>query len=283
MNCLICGTTEMNPYFDKKYDDSVHSFLCCHECGLVINKTVYEMSSAEFKQINDWHKLTQGSSIQDTSNFEKRCKRLEPQADLIARLFFYGIFEEGMKAVDFGGGDGLFSEMCNKKYTELKQHEPQHLLIKTYEKFLMQDKKDLYFDVSDMIPKSFDLVISSAVLEHMIGEKEINDFFELTKNNGTVIFHTLICEKVPRDPDWFYIRKPVHCTLWTNRAMSKLYNKYGYVGCAYHLPSKMWLFFNDDIKFNLLKKCKDNIPGKWSFSKHFVDYWKNEPYHEGEK
>ncbi len=151
--------------------------------------------------------------------------------------------------------------------------------MKTYEQYLRIKEKDCYYDEADMNEKSFDLAICSAVLEHMIGRNDVDRFFNLVKDDGIAIIHTLICETVPQDPNWFYINMPVHCTLWTNDAMSRIFNQHGFVGCAYHLPSKMWLFFKNKEKYNICKEVSTHIPGEWTFSDTFVDYWKVSPYH----
>ncbi|WP_026664791.1 methyltransferase domain-containing protein [Butyrivibrio sp. FC2001] len=278
MECLVCNT-KMEPYFEKKYDIKTHIFERCPSCGLVINSTVYNMSEAEWSDANNVHKSFQGEIDTQNPSWKKRISRLQPQAELVYQLYINGLFDEDTKAVDYGGGDGLFSEMIQKDYLEKCHTSQKKFLVKTYEKYLQIKDKDGYYNEQDMTPKSFDLAICSAVLEHMIGREDVDYFFNLVNDTGVAIIHTLICESVPQDPDWFYISMPVHCTLWTNEAMSRIYTQHGFVGCAYHLPSKMWLFFKDSEKYNLCKDISSKIPGEWTFSPSFVDYWKAPPYH----
>ena len=278
MECFVCNT-KMEPYFEKKYNNKPHIFERCPSCGLVINSTVYNMSDDEWAEANNIHKNFQGKINIENASWKKRLSRLQPQAELISQLYTYGLLDEDAKAVDYGGGDGLFAEMIQKDYTEKNHISPKKMIVKTYEKYLQIKEKDCYYTEQDMIEKSFDLSICSAVLEHMIGKSDVDRFFNLINDTGVAIIHTLICETVPQDPDWFYISMPVHCTLWTNAAMSKVFTQHNFIGCAYHLPSKMWLFFKDSKKFNLCKDISSKIPGEWTFSTSFVDYWKVSPYH----
>ena len=278
MECIVCNN-KMVPYFEKQYNGKTHQFDRCPSCGLVVNSTVYNMTEDEWAEANNVHKSFQGEVDKNNVAWRNRLSRLEPQAEFISQLCVNKLFEEGTKAVDFGGGDGLFTELVQKKYEESNKTTSTKTLVKTYEQFLRIKEKSCYYEDADMKEKSFDLAICSAVLEHMIGRKDVDYFFNLVKDDGVAVIHTLICEKVPQDPNWFYISMPVHCTLWTNDAMSRVFSQHNFVGCAYHLPSKMWLFFKNKEKYNLCKDISTLIPGEWTFSDTFVDYWKVSPYH----
>ncbi len=269
----------MVPYFEKKHRNKNELFIKCPTCGLVINSTYYNMSAEELASANNIHKSNQGEINTESSSWKSRLSRLAPQADLISQLYCCDFFQTDMKAVDYGGGDGLFAELVQEKYTEKMQTSDAKLSLKTYEQYLRIPEKSCYYDDNEMIEKSFDIAICSAVLEHMIGRKDVDRFFNLVKDDGIAVIHTLICESVPQDPDWFYISIPTHCTIWTNESMSRIFKQHGFVGCAYHLPSKMWLFFKDKEKYNRCKDISTQISGKWTFSDNFVDYWKVTPYH----
>ena len=132
--------------------------------------------------------------------------------------------------------------------------------------------------IKELKEKDWDLVINCSVLEHLRSREDIYDIFNLVNKRGILAIHTLICEEVPRDSHWYYIEFPVHCTLWTNKAMEILYNQFGYAGCAYYLPARMWFFFKDKEKYNKLKEIYSFIEGTWNLSETFVDYWKQKPY-----
>lgn len=98
------------------------------------------------------------------------------------------------------------------------------------------------------------------------------------KPNGIFVVHTLVAEEVPKDPSWFYVSGPVHCTMWTNKAMQILYEQQKFRGCAYNLEARTWIMFRNRDLFENLKAVEKNLSGSWFFSDNFVDYWKVKPY-----
>ena len=128
-----------------------------------------------------------------------------------------------------------------------------------------------------MLPGDFDAVVSCSVFEHLLGRRDVDEIIGLLEEKVTLCMHTLVCEEVPQDPNWFYLLGG-HCTLWTNASMGLLFQQYGFVGCAYHIEARMWFFFKDRRRFELLKERSPLIPGEWVFSDQFVDYWKQKPY-----
>ena len=279
MRCFICKDAQMQPYFKKTYDSSKgpFEFVICPKCGMVIDKTVYEMDASEWAEINDENMEFQGEMDSQNSLWNRRLGRIKPQAKFLAELFYNKLFEAGIKSVDYGCGDGLLSDMVGEIYSELTGNKEKADLIGKYERFLDTKDEHYYLD-SDMKNGSFDLVVSAAVLEHMIGMDDVDRLFGLVSPTGTAIIHTLICEEVPRDPEWFYIWKPFHSTIWSNKAMSIIFKQYGFLGCAYHVQSKMWLFFKDSEKYVKAKSIAGKVDGEWVFSENFVDYWKQKPY-----
>ena len=105
-----------------------------------------------------------------------------------------------------------------------------------------------YLSDNEVIPNSFDAVISCAVFEHLFGKSDVDAILQLLNEHGILFLHTLICEEVPKDPDWFYLGA-AHVTFWTNAAMTHIYNTYGYAGCAYNVDARMWLFFKDKEEY----------------------------------
>ena len=134
-----------------------------------------------------------------------------------------------------------------------------------------------YIADEEVIPNSFDAVISCAVFEHLHGKNDVDAILNLPNEHGILFLHTLICEEVPKDPDWFYLGTS-HITLWTNAAMTRLYDAWGYVGCAYNVDARMWMFFKDKEQYLNMQAKKDFVDGTTIFSEHFIDYWKQKPY-----
>lgn len=65
-------------------------------------------------------------------------------------------------------------------------------------------------------------VLSCSVFEHLIGIDAVDKLLSLANMSGTVAVHTLVCEEVPDDSEWYYLLLG-HCTMWTNKAREKLY------------------------------------------------------------
>lgn len=177
----------------------------------------------------------------------------------------------GGATLDYGCGDGKLVDI-------IKTLNP-HTQIFKYDKYMNVNCKDGYLTESEIIDKKFDVVITGAVFEHLLGKNDIDDIVKLLSDKGTLAIHTLICEEVPCDPDWFYLL-PVHCSFYSNRAMSILFKHYGFKGCAYSLEARMWFFFLDLDVMESLESKKEALAGEWFFSKAFIDYWKQKPYHD---
>lgn len=281
MKCFVCNSN-MKEYFHKKMmlrEGEDHEFVCCEKCGLVIDRTAYELDPA--KRIDDICSIHSSYQGMDENPYDPAwIGRIEKQATLFAELFIEDIFCTDMKVVDYGCGDGKLSKYFDMKYAKLSEDKepvkdaPQ---ILKYDKYMKPEGDMSYLDDDHMIPGKFDVVVSCSMMEHFFGKKEVDEIFNLVSETGTFCMHTLICEEVPQDPDWFYLIVD-HVTIWTNRAMALLYRQYRFVGCAYNLEARMWFFFRNREQFYKLKKRKNAIDGTWIFSDDFVDYWKQKPY-----
>lgn len=272
MNCFVCGS-EMKDYFRKKMLPEMPewNYMRCENCGLVLCQTVYEMSDDEWKRINDGCGEKFGHD--EDPDDPRWVERLNCQAKLFAGLAEQGVWEPKMRFVDYGCGDGKLSDYV---HDELNVHSGSHKLLK-YEKFIRPEGGNDYLRDEDMKPGSFDMVVSCSVFEHLLGRPDVDEIIGLLNDKGTLCMHTLVCEEVPRDPDWFYLLGG-HCTLWTNKSVALLFEQYGFAGCAYHVEGRMWFFFKNRERFEQLRNKAPSIPGEWVFSDKFVDYWKQRPY-----
>lgn len=268
MKCFICYNN-MNNYFQKTMVMNHHSINCqyvkCNNCGLVINKTYYEMGDEERSIINSECHEYQGSESNIVD--PKWLDRLQRQAQLFAKLFELGFFTENMQVVDYGCGDAKFSNYV-KKICGIDW-------VKNYDKYMVTNT---YLSSYNMTSIKFDVVVTCSVFEHLIGMKDIDEIMSYLKDDGILCLHTLICEAVPNDPQWFYLLPP-HCTLWTNKAMSILFEKYKFVSCAYSPTAKMWFFIRNRRKQNLLENLKKSFDEKeLLIDDRFIEYWKISPY-----
>lgn len=267
MNCFVCGK-EMTGYFIKKWgEEMTGDFVRCPDCGLVINKTMYEMPIQEWMEKNEeLHSEYQGTD--EMKDDPKWLDRINAQGEVILQLYDLDIFSCNGKCIGYGCGDGKLADLVNRN----------RQLIQKYDKFMGCGKLG-YLKDKEVNQGEFDVVICCSVLEHLVGKVEVEKVFGLIAEDGVLCLHTLVCEEVPRDPDWFYLLT-VHCTLWTNKAMSILYKDNGFAGCAYNLESQMWFMFRNKEQFVRLKNAEQVLKGKWFFSDGFVDYWKKKPYRE---
>lgn len=271
MDCFICGK-EMKKYFVKEWSGGViGEFVRCPNCGMVINKTMYEMPIQEWIEKNDeLHSEYQGTD--EMKNDPKWLHRINTQGEIILQLYSLGIFSLTGQCIDYGCGDGKLADCVNKE---------QPLILK-YDRYMGRGKEG-YLRDEEIKTGGFDVVICCSVLEHLIGKREVERVFDLISNEGVLCLHTLVCEEVPQDADWFYLLT-VHCTIWTNKAMEILYRNNGFIGCAYSLEAQMWFMFRNEEQFQRLQDAQHELKGTWFFSDRFVDYWKNKPYRlqEGE-
>ena len=277
MKCFVCGG-EMTPYFTKKiavqYLDGLDTFEYerCGHCGLVVSKTLYEMSHDDWVKFNcAAHKdLFDGVIDRDTLDPKWRL-RLELQSKMFVELLRAGVFEYDWRTIDYGAGDGLIADEIN---STLKTP-----WLKKFDAY-MEPRDENYLTPTEVIAGGFDFLMSSSVFEHLLGNRgDVDKVIGLVKPNGVMALHTLICEEVPCDPDWHYLLSiPVHCTFWTNKAMSIVFEKFGFKHCSYNVEAQMWLFFRNDEAWARLVECKDRLSGTWVLADKFVDYWKVKPY-----
>ncbi|GBO47586.1 hypothetical protein MFFDBJGM_00584 [Pectobacterium versatile] len=275
MRCLVCDS-KMDFYFTKKFDlknlENTEYFKCS-ECQLVVSKTHFEMTPTGWEELNEnIHSSYQGLDHSDDD--PKWLTRLDAQSKAISELYNEGVLErEQVKAVDYGCGDGKLVKLLASN----------DIRIGMYDKYMnaaMMEKDNSlkYLRDEDVEGNIFDLVITCSVLEHLRKIDDVNAIFNLVdKRNGMFAFHTLICEDVPQDPDWFYL-SPVHCLFFTNKSMSILFRRFGLKGCLYNVEAQMWFFIYNEGMLSKFKETKLANDSRWLFSDAFIDYWKVKPY-----
>lgn len=262
MNCFVCGG-EMRPFMKKSFgmkNLDVCEYVRCEDCGLVVAKTLYDMPHETWEALN--HECHAAYQNTDSLDIDPRwLERLKAQAEVLKELMDIGVLDKSARAVDYGAGDGKLSEMCKPWLMKFDEY--------------MARPNENYLTAEELKPASFDFVITCSVFEHLIGAADVEKIFALLKPDGIMALHTLICEEVPQDPNWFYLQ-PVHCTFWTNAAMKKIFQQYQFSACAYNVESRLWFMFRDRRKF--LMTCAGISSGTWIFANDFVDYWKVKPY-----
>ncbi len=272
MNCFVCGG-EMHPFFEKNFSMAKLQkceYVRCENCGLVVAKTLYEMPHDNWIMLNyECHDKFFKGELDDMKIDPKARQRIEYQSELFEDMINHGIFKINWRTLDYGAGNGLLSDKINEKL--------QRNWLKKFEAYVTSEGKD-YLSPEEVLPASFDFVVTTAVFEHLLGNKgDVEKIIDLLNSNGVMALHTLICEEVPQDPNWFYLL-PIHCTFWTNKAMSIIYEKNNFIGCAYNREAQMWLMFRRAEDFLRLESCQKKLRGNWTLSEKFVDYWKTKPY-----
>ena len=255
--CIVCGN-KTEYYFEKNFNSSIldnATYYRCLNCGFVYSEKHYSMPE------NDWKKINENYHLESYDISKKFFEHKPPY--LYQALFLYILAKNNFINVgnwlDYGAGLGNFSNIL-KQYFNLE--------IISYDK---------YFNPNLSIqPKTCDVVFSSAVLEHITSIEPIDFMINALKSNGTFIFHTLVCENVPQDSNWFYLL-PVHCSFFTNKSMALLMKKYGFTCSIYSPNAKTWALFQekpDAIKEKVEKLNIELMSNYLYFKNDFVDYWK---------
>jgi 2-polyprenyl-3-methyl-5-hydroxy-6-metoxy-1,4-benzoquinol methylase len=190
------------------------------------------------------------------------------QAQCIQVLLKNGILNT-TNILDYGAGYGSLSNILQKYF---------NLTINIYDKYVQNSMQSRNYVTQ--LDEKYDMVINSAMFEHVTDQKSLDLVNELVSNNGVLMIHTLVCENIPKDPNWFYMKPIVHTAFHTNKSMSILMDKWGYVESIYCPAAKSWFLFKPlpSNSFDLIKKIEE-INGEmqcdYLFHKFgFVDYWK---------
>ncbi len=254
----------MRFYFSKKfnaYDLTQVDYWQCSHCGFCASKTHFDMSANEWNKLND---VFHSKSHFAEDNPYNRNQRYFNQSLMLSLMVKRGLINEG-NWLDWGCGIGAVSRL-------LKDYFNLNLL--TYDKYFTNQVNSI--TTKELTPRSFDLVVNTAVFEHVRGRDTLDEIESYVRDTGRFAIHTLIPENVPQDPDWMYLL-PVHCAFHTNRSMEILMNDWGYECSVYNEHSKMWVLFRE--KADAIKSDVDKLNKSlgWEYlhlKKGFMDYWK---------
>ncbi len=276
MKCLICSENShffFNKRFDPPYDEylGVVEYYKCQQCGFVFSKTHAELDQ------NSWEKINYlfHTYCEDQKNIKatNQPPYLE-QAMLLNVLVKNGLVSVE-KAIDWAGGHGTLSK-CLTKYFGIK--------IPVFEKYMQASNvgSELTFGSSvQYIQQSelsaYETVINSAVFEHITKREYFDEINDRVADDGCLILHTVVCENIPQDPNWFYLL-PVHCAFHTNRSMELLMYQWGYASSIYCPSAKSWVLLkqkNKRISEDEVKAVNMEFQFNYLYHKNgFMDYWK---------
>ncbi len=271
--CLICRS-ETKYFFSKIYDFKIPSisqknfkadYYKCGNCGFVISSTHQKMSDSDFLSLNNYfHHFIENNTFDSIPTNQPPYAQ---QALALSILSKVNIIELD-NVLDFAAGYGTLAKILNKYFNKN---------INLFERYVT-DSNSSYLSENEL--KVYNLVINSAMFEHVLNREALDKVNALVSNDGVLMIHTVICEQIPKDPNWFYLTPIVHTAFHTNKSMSLLMKQWGYAASIYSPQAKSWfLFKNDSLLLSNLKKLTDEInlelQTKWFYYKDgFVDYWK---------
>ena len=269
--CFICDN-ETQFYFTKQYNNfsltSVDYFLCPN-CGFVFSKTHAEMDAKQWEKVNlvfheDLENFDSGTTGDQTYLQLNHPPYLQ-QAVMLNTLLKNGIIDLA-SCLDWGSGYGRLSNVLNKYFD---------IHISNFDKYM--EPQQNFLSSSEIASKKFKTVINSAVFEHVTHRRFLDEINSYVSEDGCLIFHTVVCENIPKDPDWFYLTPPVHCAFHTNKSMGVLMGQWGYECSVYCPTSKMWILYKrkpDNIE-EVVRNINDELQADYlHFKMGFMDYWK---------
>lgn len=271
MKCIICNS-ESKYYFSKVYSEKpfdefmkeigkVDYYKCCR-CGFVLSKTHSELDSEQWNKLNyNFHHYHESSGVDKQINQPPYAE----QAMMLAFLGRNGIISTD-SMLDYAGGYGCLSNILSRYYD-------LHLPI--FDPYVQSDDSEKYVKQSELM--TYKTVINSAMFEHVLKRENLDQVNNMVDPDGCLILHTVICENIPDDPDWFYLRPPVHTAFHTNKSMEILMEQWGYRSSIYSPQAKCWILLREKIGDvgARIGKINGELQSNWFYYKDgFVDYWK---------
>lgn len=232
----------------------------CKNCGFVASKTHYEMPLQQWEELNLNAHLYYNSMGPDPKN------QPPPYLQQALMLFIMKHFKffSGMNWLDVGSGEGKLAKIFAKLFFGN---------ILCFDEYIRPGINPV--KLNEIADKKFDLVINSAVFEHVTNRKNLNFFNSFVAPQGALAIHTLIREEIPNDPDWFYLL-PVHSAFHTNKSMEILMEQWNYKCSIYCLLAKTWVLFKDDS--SEIEKQVNKINELFGYDylmlkKGFMNFW----------
>jgi hypothetical protein len=268
MRCEICGGPSRFD-FAKQFDFlglTKVEYWRCRDCGFVLSRTHAELPRHEWERLNALcHALYQG---QDINLLDPKWKsRLAAQAKAISELAQGGLLDPQSRWLDFGCGDGALPDLLETRFG---------LTLAKYDQYMASDAT--YLSDEALRPGSFDFVITTSVFEHLTRREQFDRIESLVSPAGAFGLHTLVAERVPSDPEWFYLEPP-HCAFFSNAAMDRLFRDWGYRSSLYIVDASLWVWFREEPGATAAKVERLNAGGAapFLFAEGFFDYWKVDP------
>jgi len=243
--CIICNsdmeyhlTKEYNeePYNDFMKDFSKIDYYKCINCGFTFSKTHAEMDNYQWENLNkihhNWEKKHR-ENLKEGKNEPTHQPPYIQQAAMINVLIKNNIID-GESILDYACGYGILQDILIKYYnTNILIHD--QFITKTEKIYIMKNEL-----------RKYKTVINSAMFEHVRDRSDLDNVNNLVDKDGVFILHTVVCENIPKDSNWFYIN-PVHCAFHTNKSMDIIMKQWNYISSIYCPDSKCWVLFKNKL------------------------------------
>jgi len=271
MKCLICNS-DSKYFFSKKYSESPYDqfmheigevhYYKCENCGFVLSKTHCELDKNKWENLNylvhNYHENPQNQKMGNQPPYIE-------QAIMLLILGENGIINI-KNMLDYAAGYGTLSTILSKYF---------NITMPIFDQYVKEVDPNRYIH-KDQLSK-YKTVLNSAMFEHILNREDLDNVNNLVDTDGCLIIHTVICENIPQDPNWFYMRTPVHTAFHTNKSMEILMNQWGYHSSIYCPKSKCWILLKKEIEN--ISKVIHSINQEFQtdflyYKKGFVDYWK---------
>jgi len=136
---------------------------------------------------------------QEVNRLDPRWKtRLAAQARALGELADASLLDADGRWLDYGCGDGALADLAAGNGLTLLKHDEY------------MAAGDDYLPKAALKPHAFDFVITTSVFEHLTRRNQWDAIEALVAPAGALGISTLVAERVPSDPAWFYLEPP-HC------------------------------------------------------------------------
>jgi 2-polyprenyl-3-methyl-5-hydroxy-6-metoxy-1,4-benzoquinol methylase len=235
MKCKICGSESLLLFKAavlNKYDVGYYQ---CSNCEFIQTENPYWLNEAYTSVIADL----------DVGLVSRNLEFSEKVEEILLNYF-----KKDLRALDYGGGYGLFVRLMRDKGFDFYRHD-----------LFCQNTFAKFYNVENVNENErFDLVTSFEVFEHLANPlEEINKMFSFGDN---VLFSTVIVpeKKISKADDWWYFIPDTgqHVSFYSIKSLEKI--------CASH---NMY-FYSNRMNLHLFSKNKlsaDPFKGKNAFSK----------------
>lgn len=273
-NCIICDSPTRY-YFSKTYpvypgspfaDGLTVDYSTCSCCGFVLSETHARMPRALWSSLNvSWHHYYEHPAAPKLTNQPPYAN----QALALAMLGTNGVVDLG-DALDYAAGYATMAQFLRKYFGTS---------INTFDRYVRNPDPAIRYVEEDALGK-YKLVINSAMFEHVLDRAALDEVNGLVADDGVLMLHTVICERIPPDPNWFYLTPMVHTAFHTNKSTAILMEQWGYAASIYCPQAKSWFLFKqgsallDRLEAAVEAINRESQTEFLIYKKGFVDYWK---------